>query len=157
MAKSGVEFGDKAPEFTVEGHDGGAFALGDYLGKKVVVLYFYPKDGTPTCTAEACAFRDSFEDFAQAGAVVVGVSADSLAKHREFAERQRLPFTLLSDGDGKLRKLFGVKSVLWTVPWRVTFVIDKQGVVRHKFSALFEGDKHVREALAIVRQLAAEA
>jgi len=156
MATGTVQVGDKAPNFSSATHDGRTFSLADYLGKRVVVLYFYPKDGTRVCTTEACSFRDAFEEFTQAGAEVIGVSADSLERHREFAKTQRLPFTLLSDTDGRLRKLFGVPSILWVVPSRVTFVIDKQGTVRHVFTSLFNGDKHVQEALAIVKQLDAE-
>jgi peroxiredoxin Q/BCP len=126
------------------------------VGQRVVVLYFYPMDNTAVCTAEACAFRDAYEDFTKAGAVVIGVSGDSDASHREFAKKQRLPFLLLSDGDGSIRKAFGVSNTLGLVPKRVTFVIDKQGVVRHVFSALFTADKHVQEARRIVEQLAQE-
>lgn len=157
MATNAITVGDRAPEFSAEAHDGRRVALGDYAGKQVVVLYFYPKDGTRVCTAEACSFRDSFEDFSKAGAVVIGVSADSLERHREFAARERLPFTLVSDADGKLRKLFGVPTTLWLIPGRVTYVIDKHGTVRHVFNSLFTSDKHVQEALTIVKQLAGEA
>lgn len=156
MANAAIKVGDAAPDFTMETHDGRTISLAEFRGKHVVVLYFYPKDGTRVCTAEACSFRDSFEDFSQAGAVVIGVSADSLERHRTFAARERLPFTLLSDTDGKLRKAFGVPSILWMVPGRVTFVIDKRGVVRHVFNSLFTSDKHVQEALAVVKQLERE-
>jgi len=156
MSKNAVAVGDAAPNFTAETHEGRTISLADYRGKQVVVLYFYPKDGTRICTAEACSFRDSFEDFSKAGAVVIGVSADTLERHRKFAAEQRLPFTLVSDGDGKLRKAFGVPSILWMVPGRVTFVIDKQGTVRHKFNSLFTSDQHVQEALAVVKRLETE-
>lgn len=153
MASNSITIGSVAPDFTAETHDGRTIALADFRGKHVVVLYFYPKDGTRVCTAEACSFRDSFEDFTKAGAVVIGVSADTLERHRKFAAEQRLPFTLVSDAGGKLRKAFGVPSILWMVPGRVTFVIDKQGTVRHKFNSLFTSDQHVQEALAVVKQL----
>jgi peroxiredoxin Q/BCP len=113
-------------------------------------------DGTAICTAEACAFRDAYEDFTQAGAVVIGVSGDSAASHRDFAQKQKLPFLLLSDADGSIRKAFGVSNTLGLVPKRVTFVIDKQGILRHVFSSLFTADKHVQEARRIVEQLAKE-
>lgn len=156
MGTKSIMIGDQAPDFSAETHDGRTISLAEFRGKHVVVLYFYPKDGTRMCTAEACSFRDSFEDFSQAGAVVIGVSADTLERHRTFAARERLPFTLLSDTDGKLRKAFGVPSILWMVPGRVTFVIDKRGVVRHVFNSLFTSDKHVQEALAVVKQLERE-
>lgn len=153
MGTKAIAVGDTAPDFTAEAHDGRTISLAEYRGKQVVVLYFYPKDGTRVCTAEACSFRDSFEDFTQAGAVVIGVSGDTLESHRKFATQQRLPFTLVSDADGKLRKLFGVPSLLWLVPGRVTYVIDKQGVVQHVFNSMFTSDKHVQEALAVVKRL----
>ncbi len=149
-----IQTGEAAPDFTAESAAGQQFSLSSYRGKQSVVLYFYPRDGTSVCTAQACAFRDAYEDFTQAGAVVIGVSEDSLAKHRDFSASKQLPFILLSDADGRLQKLYGVSKTLGLIPRRITFVIDKQGIVRHTFSALLSGDKHVVEALAIVRQLA---
>ncbi len=148
-----IEPGDRAPDFTREAHTGQQVSLTDYRGKNVVVLYFYPRDGTPVCTKEACSFRDAFQEFAELGAVVIGVSGDSLERHREFAAKQALPFLLLSDADGSLRKSYGVPKTLGLLPGRVTFVIDKAGVVRHVFSALFSGERHVAEALEVVRTL----
>jgi peroxiredoxin Q/BCP len=124
------------------------------IGKKTVVLFFYPKDNTPVCTKEACAFRDSYEAFAAAGAEVIGVSSDSAASHQAFAAKHRLPFPIISDHDRALRKLFGVPNPLGVVPGRVTYVIDRQGVIRLVFSALFASDGHVRKALAAVREAA---
>jgi peroxiredoxin Q/BCP len=148
--------GNPAPPLVATAHNGEQVSLADYLGERVVVLYFYPRDNTSVCTAEACAFRDAYEDFTQAGAVVIGVSSDSLDSHRDFAERQRLPFLLVSDGDGSIRKAFGVADRLGLVPRRVTFVIDKAGVIRHVFSSLFTADRHVAEARQIVARLANE-
>jgi thioredoxin-dependent peroxiredoxin len=148
--------GDPAPDFTREAHNGQQVRLADYLGKSVVVLYFYPMDGTPVCTKEACSFRDAFEDFAKLGAVVIGVSADSPERHQAFAASRALPFLLLSDHDGSLREVFLVPKTLGILPSRVTYVIDKAGVVRHVFSALFTAERHVAEALEIVRALARE-
>ena len=145
--------GDHAPDFTVLAHTGQQVSLADFHGKTAVVLYFYPRDGTPVCTKEACAFRDAYEDFAKAGAVVIGVSGDSLDRHRDFASGQRLPFLLASDEDGSLRKSFGVPRTLGILPGRVTYVIDKEGIVRHVFNSLFSADRHVAEALEIVRGL----
>jgi peroxiredoxin Q/BCP len=141
-----------APDFTLEAHNGQRVRLADYLGKQVVVLYFYPMDGTPVCTKEACSFRDAYEEFTKLGAVVIGVSGDSLERHRAFAASRALPFLLLSDQDGSLRKLYQVPKTLGILPGRVTYVIDKQGIVRHVFSATFSAEQHVTEALRIVRE-----
>ena len=152
MASIGV--GDRAPDFSLPSQTGEAVRLSDFLGHKAVVLFFYPKDGTAVCTKEACSFRDAYEDFFQAGAVVIGVSSDSAKKHQAFASGHRLPFLLLSDAGGELRKAFGVPRTLGFLPGRVTYVIDKDGVVRHVFNSQFAADRHVSEALAVVRQLA---
>jgi peroxiredoxin Q/BCP len=149
-----VQVGDHAPGFTLTSQSGQRVSLAEFRGSKAVVLFFYPQDGTPVCTKEACSFRDAYEDFVQAGAVVIGVSADSAESHRAFAGSHRLPFTLLSDVDGALRKAFGVPKTLGIMPGRVTYVIDKEGIVRHVFSSQFAADRHVAEALAVVRQLA---
>ena len=150
-----IAIGDTAPALTAVAHNGQQVSLADYVGKQVVVLYFYPRDGTPVCTAEACAFRDAFQDFADAGAVVIGVSSDSLESHRAFAERQRLPFLLLSDADGSIRRVFGVPKTFGIFPGRVTYIIDKQGIVRHIFNSQFSAAAHVRESLEIVKSLLA--
>jgi peroxiredoxin Q/BCP len=144
--------GDFTPPFTAVLQDGSRFDSASVLGKKLVVLFFYPKDNTPVCTKEACAFRDSYEKFTAAGAEVIGVSSDSPATHRAFAEKHRLPFPIISDHDRALRKLFGVPNPLGLIPGRVTYVIDRQGVVRLVFSALLASDDHVRRALAAVQE-----
>jgi thioredoxin-dependent peroxiredoxin len=142
-----------APDFVRTAHNGQSVSLADYRGKHVVVLYFYPKDGTPICTKEACAFRDAYEEFARAGAVVFGVSGDAPDRHQTFAASHGLPFLLVSDEDGSLRKAYRVPKTLGLVPGRVTYVIDKQGIIRHVFSSLWSADRHVTEALAMVRRL----
>ena len=142
-----------APDFAREAHNGQQVRLADYRGKSVVVLYFYPMDGSPVCTKEACSFRDSFEEFTKLGVVVIGVSADSPERHHAFAASRKLPFLLLSDQDGSLRKAFQVPKTLGILPSRVTYVIDKAGIVRHVFSALFSAERHVAEALGVVREL----
>jgi peroxiredoxin Q/BCP len=149
--------GDPAPKFAGEAHTGEQISLAKYRGQQVVVLCFYPRDNTPLCTTQACAFRDDYQDFQQLGAVVIGVSADSLERHRQFAAKQRLPFLLLSDADSKLRKAFGVPKTWGIFPGRVTYVIDKQGIIRHIFNAQFTADRHVSEAKAVVESLAAAA
>lgn len=143
-----LNIGDRAPDFSTTAHDGRPVRLADYLGRRALVLFFYPKDNTPVCTREACAFRDSYEKFAEAGADVIGVSGDSDEKHRGFAARYKLSFPLLSDRDGALRKAFGVPKTLGILPGRVTYVIDREGIIRHIFSAAFASDEHVRQALA---------
>lgn len=151
-----IKVGDRAPDFTLPKQDGSAVALNELLQKGNVVLYFYPRDETPGCTAEACSFRDSYEEFKEAGAEVVGVSSDSTESHQSFAGHHRLPFTLLSDAGGEVRKLYGVKgNLLGMIPGRVTFVIDRHGVVRHVFNSLTNATKHVTEALGVLKQLQA--
>ena len=152
----GIQVGDKAPDFTLPNQSGEEVSLHDRLGSHVVVLYFYPKDNTSGCTAEACAFRDSYEVFTDAGAEVIGVSSDSVDKHAGFAGKHSLPFTLLSDRGGQVRKSYGVASVLGVIPGRVTYVIDRAGVVRQVFSSMTNIDGHVNDALRMVKELQAE-
>lgn len=141
----------KAPDFTLESANG-PVSLHDYLGKSPVVLYFYPKDETPVCTKEACGFRDNMEAFRGLQAVIIGVSADSVDSHKEFATKHNLPFILLSDKDNAVRKLYGVGKSFGVLPGRTTFVIGKDGVVKKVFSNEFEADKHVQEALASLKR-----
>ena len=152
----GIQVGDKAPDFTLPSQSGETVRLQDRLGERVVVLYFYPKDNTSGCTAEACAFRDSYETFTDAGAEVIGVSSDSADKHAAFAGQHNLPFTLVADKGGRVRKSYGVPSVLGVIPGRVTYVIDRTGTVRHVFSSMTNIGQHVSDALEMVRQLQAE-
>ena len=149
----GIQVGDKAPDFTLPNQSGEEVSLHDRLGSQVVVLYFYPKDNTSGCTAEACAFRDSYEVFTEAGAEVIGVSSDSVDKHAGFAGKHSLPFTLLSDRGGQVRKTYGVAPVLGMIPGRVTYVIDRDGVVQHVFSSMTNIGQHVSDALDTVRKL----
>lgn len=152
----GIQVGDKAPDFTLPSQSGDEVRLFDRLGERVVVLYFYPKDNTSGCTAEACAFRDSYETFTDADAEVIGVSSDSADKHAAFAGQHNLPFTLVADKGGRVRKSYGVPSVLGVIPGRVTYVIDRTGTVRHVFSSMTNIGQHVNDALEMVRQLQAE-
>lgn len=146
---SNVAVGDQAPEFELASPEG-TVKLSDHRGKWVV-LYFYPADNTAGCTAEACSFRDAYEDFTDAGAVVIGVSGDSVDSHEKFASKHRLPFTLLADTDGGLRKAYGVGKSLGILPGRVTYVIDPEGVVRDVFSSQLNAKKHQSRALEIIR------
>ena len=151
----GIRAGDKAPDFTLPSQSGERVRLYDRLGERVVVLYFYPRDDTRGCTAEACGFRDSFEDFTDAGAEVIGVSSDSVGKHEAFAGQHSLPFTLLSDQGGRVRKSYGVPATLGFVPGRVTYVIDREGTIRHSFNSMTNIGQHISDALRIVRELQA--
>ena len=152
----GIRAGDKAPDFTLPSQSGEPVRLHDRLGERVVVLYFYPRDNTSGCTAEACAFRDSYEAFTDAGADVIGVSSDSVARHEAFAGQHELPFTLLSDQGGRVRKSYGVPAVVGLIPGRVTYVIDRQAMVRHSFSSMTNIGQHVSDALRVVRRLQTE-
>jgi peroxiredoxin Q/BCP len=152
----GIQAGDKAPDFTLPSQSGEPVRLSDRLGEHVVVLYFYPKDETSGCTAEACAFRDSHEVFSAAGAEVIGVSSDSVDKHAGFADHHKLPFTLLSDQGGKVRKSCGVPAALGVLPGRVTYVIDRTGTVRHTFNSMMNIGRHIDDALTVVRKLQEE-
>lgn len=146
-----LEVGDPAPDFTLPTQSGGTVHLADYLGKQAVVVYFYPKDNTSGCTAEACAFRDSYEVFKQAGAEVIGISSDSVDSHQQFATQHHLPFILASDARSEVRKRYHVPATLGLLPGRVTYVIDRQGIVRHIFSSQLNVQRHVSEALRILR------
>jgi peroxiredoxin Q/BCP len=149
-----INVGDAAPEFELPDATGKRVRLSDYRGKKAVVLYFYPKDDTPGCTKEACSFRDQYESFKDAGAEVIGVSSDSEASHQKFATKYRLPFTLVSDATGAVRGRYGVPATLpGVLPGRMTFVIDRDGIVRHTFNSQLQATKHVDEALSVLKRL----
>lgn len=155
MVMAPPRVGERAPDFTLPRADGTSFRLSEAVRRGVVVLYFYPKDETMGCVAEACAFRDQYEVFTEAGAQVVGVSADSAESHQQFAAHHRLPFVLLTDADGKVRKSYGVGKLLGIIDGRITYVIDTRGIVRHVFSSRLQPTRHVAEALAVVREAAA--
>ena len=151
-AKGTVGVGDPAPDFTLPDQSGAPVSLGNYLGKKDIVLYFYPKDNSAGCTAEACAFRDSYEVFKDAGAEVIGISSDTAEYHQQFAKKHRLPFILLSDEGGAIRRRYGVPTT-FGLPGRVTYVIDRKGIVRHIFSSQLRFEKHVDEALKTLQTI----
>jgi peroxiredoxin Q/BCP len=150
---SSVRVGDRAPDFTLESATGETVSLDQFRGRSEVVLFFYPRDNTSVCTAEACAFRDQFEAFRNAGAEVIGVSADSVESHRDFAARNRLPYRLLSDPGGTLRARYGVPRTLGLIPGRVTYLIDREGIVRHIFASQFQPARHVEEALRVLGEI----
>ncbi|MEC4815661.1 MAG: peroxiredoxin [Scytonema sp. PMC 1069.18] len=148
-----TKVGDTAPDFTLPSQNGTPVSLRDFRGKKSVVLYFYPKDDTPGCTAESCAFRDQYEVFQNTGAEVIGVSGDSPESHQKFATKYQLPFTLLSDKGDQVRKQYGATAAFGLFPGRVTYVIDQQGIVRYVFDSMFNFKAHVEEALKTLQQL----
>jgi peroxiredoxin Q/BCP len=148
-----VAAGSLAPNFTLPSQSGKMVSLRDFLGKMPVILFFYPKDDTPGCTKEVCTFRDRFQEFSKLDAEVIGVSSDSVESHRSFATRHDLPFTLLSDEGGKVRKLYGASSTFGLVPGRVTYVLDEEGVVRHIFSSQLGVEEHIEEALEALRSI----
>jgi peroxiredoxin Q/BCP len=141
-----VKVGDKAPNFTLPSQIGDTVTLSEFFGKKNVVLYFYPKDETTGCTKEACTFRDNYEELTNLGAEVIGVSGQSVESHKSFASHYGLPFILLSDEDNNVRELYGVPSTMGIIPGRVTYMIDKKGMVRHIFNSQTQAQKHVEEA-----------
>lgn len=148
-----LKIGDKVPSFTLNDQHGNAFVIEDFIGKKAMVVFFYPKDFTPGCIREVCSFRDQYEDFTDLGAVVIGISGDSIDSHKKFIAKYKLPFTLLSDSSKKVRKLFGVKdSLLGLLPGRVTFVIDKNGIVKHIFENQFGAEKHIQESIKSLKE-----
>lgn len=150
---TGLLAGATAPDFTLNDQEGKPVALSSFRGVKNVVVYFYPKDDTPGCTKESCAFRDQFTAFTDVGAEVLGISSDSEKSHKAFAEKHRLPFRLLSDRGGKVRSAFGVPPTFGVVPGRVTYVIDKEGVIRHAFNSQRNATQHVDESLRILQTL----
>lgn len=147
-----VTIGDKVPTFSLLNQDGVLVEINESIGKPMVI-YFYPKDDTPGCTKEACKFRDEFENFSDLGALVIGISADSVESHKQFEEKYNLPFTLLADTNNKVRKQFGVPNNLFVIPGRVTYVINKEGIVSYMFNSQFGAEKHIDNTLKKLKEL----
>jgi peroxiredoxin Q/BCP len=148
-----IKTGDPIPQFALKDQEGKEFSISELIGKKPFVVYFYPKDDTPGCTAEACSFRDQYEDFTSIGAEVIGISSDSPESHKNFIRKYNLPFSLLSDPDNSIRKKFGVPAGFFgLVPGRVTFVCDRNGTVQYVFNSQMNVRKHVKEALRVLDQ-----
>ncbi len=151
MKNKPIKKGDKIPSFSLPNQHGELVSIDSYFGKPFV-LYFYPKDDTPGCTAEACSFRDAYAELRGLEAEVIGVSADSPSSHLAFAEQYRLPFVLLSDEKNKARKLLGVPSGMFgLVPGRVTYIVDADGIVQHVFESQLQATRHVKEALDLLK------
>ncbi len=153
-AKVLLKVGEKMPFFSLPDQHGNVINIEILLAKKTLVIYFYPKDYTPGCTAEACGFRDQYEVFKEHGAEVIGISTDGSARHSSFAKSYGLDFILLSDRDRKAEKLFGVpRSMFGLLGGRVTFIVDQSGIIRHVFQSRSQATQHVEEALKVVREL----
>ena len=148
-----VKIGNPAPDFTLPDQDGKPVTLSSYRENSSVVLFFYPKDFSMGCTTQACHFRDSYEDFTDLGAEVLGVSSDSVESHKKFLDEYLFPFRLLSDEGGKIRKLYGATKGFGLLPGRYTFIIDKQGIVRYIFTSETNMKKHIDESLRILREI----
>jgi peroxiredoxin Q/BCP len=148
-----ITTGDKAPAFELQDENGQAVRLGDLLTEGPVVLFFYPKDATPGCTVEAGAFAKSYGEFQAAGAHVVGISSDNGESHKRFKEKCGLPFPLVSDRGGAVRAQFGVPKTLGLIPGRVTYVIDRDGTVRHVFNSAWKPEEHPKAALEALKAL----
>jgi thioredoxin-dependent peroxiredoxin len=148
-----VKVGDTVPDFSLPDKNGKIFHLADYLGTKTLVIYFYPKDETKGCTSEACTFRDDYSKFVNSDTEVIGISGDDPASHTKFAANHNLPFVLLSDEKNEVRTLFGVPSnMLGLIPGRVTYVVDKNGIVKLVFNSQTQFDKHAEEALKVINE-----
>lgn len=149
-----IEVGSTIPMFELLDQNGNNFRTADVIGKKNLVIFFYPKDDSPGCTKEACSFRDQFAEFEDADALVIGISGQSVKSHKKFAEKHRLNYTLLSDEGNKIRKEFGVPTNLFgLLPGRVTYIINKSGKVEYMFSSQIEATKHVDESVRILKSL----
>lgn len=148
--KKELKVGDNIPAFVLKDQNGASFDIKSVLGKKNLIIYFYPKDDTPGCTKEACSFRDQYEIFKQKNAVVIGISGQSVESHKAFAEKHHLSFTLLSDEGNAVRKLFGVPTSGGIIPGRVTYVVDLSGKIVYIFNSQFDSEKHVSEAIRIL-------
>jgi peroxiredoxin Q/BCP len=149
--------GDAVPRFELPDENNNLVNIDTYIGNQNLVIFFYPKDDTPGCTKEACKFRDEFEDFSAFNATVIGISSDSPDSHTEFKNKYNLPYTLLSDENNTVRNLFGIKgSYLGLIPGRVTYIIDKNGIIQHVFNSMGKAEKHVTEAKKVLKKLNAK-
>jgi peroxiredoxin Q/BCP len=146
-----LKVGDKLPDFSAKDTNGNVFNSTDYIGKQSLVIYFYPKDETKVCTQQACSFRDSYQEFKDLGAEVIGISSDTVQSHIQFKSKFNLPFILLSDNNKKLRKLFGVENDFLIIPGRQTFVVDKNGFIIMVFNSM-SGTIHIEKALKVLKK-----
>ena len=147
-----LKVGDRAPDFSLLDERGLPVSLKNYLGNKVVVLYFYPKDFTSGCTTEACSFRDSYKPYQDKGAVVIGISVDSVESHSKFSQKYNLPFSILSDSSKQVARAYGVLGIGGFLAKRVTFIINKEGTITHIFPKV-NVKKHNEEVLKALEEL----
>jgi peroxiredoxin Q/BCP len=147
-----LEIGDRAPDFTLPSSTGENISLSQFFGKKKVVIFFYPLDESPVCSREAEAFKNKYPTFKELDAEVIGISSQSVESHKSFSKHHDLPYFLLSDLDSNVRRLYGVSSTLGIVPKRVTFVIDKEGIIKYIFSSQFQPAKHAKQALLALKK-----
>ena len=146
-----ISIGDSCPHFSLQNQDGKTINIQDYIGTKNIIIYFYPKDNTVGCTKEACSFRDAMQDLNNLDCEVVGISADSVASHKAFANQFRLNFNLLSDVGNEIRKMFKVPAnVFGLIPGRVTYVVNKGGKIVHVINSQLNPDKHIKETIEVV-------
>jgi peroxiredoxin Q/BCP len=143
--------GDTVPKFSLKNQNDSLINISDYIGKKILVIYFYPKDESMVCTKEACTFRDSATDFTKAGALVIGINSGTVESHKEFQQHHNLPFILLSDPDNKVMQMFGIKNGI--ISDRVTFVVDLTGQIVFTFNSLIHGSEHAQKALEFIREM----
>lgn len=146
-----LEIGDRAPDFTLQSNTGEKISLSQFLGKKKVVIFFYPMDESPVCSREAEAFKNKYETFKELGAEVLGISSQSVESHKSFSKHHNLPYSLLSDSDNGVRRRYGVSLTIGIVPKRVTFVIDKEGIIKCIFSSQLQPAKHAEQALLALK------
>jgi len=148
-----IKEGDAIPLFEGIDQKGNTFRIKEYIGKQALVIYFYPKNFTPGCTVEACSFRDHYEVFKSQGAIIIGISSDSVDSHARFAKRYQLPFIMIADIGNQIRKRFGIKAtLLGLLPGRETFVVDKMGILRLRFNSI-QAKKHIPKALEMIKRL----
>ena len=147
-----MHVGDTVPVFSLRDQHDSLFSIADYIGKKILVIYFYPKDESSVCTKEACSFRDGYGDFTKAGAMVIGINSGTVESHKNFIQNHQLPFTLLSDPDNKVLKLFGVKKKFF-INGRETFVVDKSGKIVYTYDSFTNGPAHEKQTLAFIKSL----
>ena len=147
-----LKVGDAVPVFSLRDQNDSLFYSHEWVGKKILVIYFYPKDESSVCTKEACTFRDHYNDFIKAGAMVIGINSGTVESHRNFAKNHQLPFTLLSDPDNKVLNEFGVKKKFF-ISGRETFVVDKLGKIVFTYNSMTNGPAHEKETLEFINKM----
>ena len=151
-----ISIGDTCPSFSLQNQNGQTINIQEYIGSKNLIIYFYPKDNTPGCTKEACSFRDAMQDLNNLDCEVFGISADSVASHKKFANQFRLTFNLLSDIGNEVRKSFKVPANLFgLIPGRVTYIVNKEGEIVHIINNQMNPDKHIEETIKTITSIAA--